>query len=124
MEELEILLETEKNSENLISLEPEQAKIIPSIGENENWFINGIDTGKPSRGEKGKDGINGIDGKDGINGKDGVDGTNGVDGYTPVRGNDFWTEEDIKAMQLHCEDYIDSQLGTINEQLASLTEVE
>lgn len=27
---------------------------IPEIGENENWFINGIDTGKPSRGKDGE----------------------------------------------------------------------
>jgi hypothetical protein len=25
----------------------------PYIGENDNWWIDGVDTGKPSRGEKG-----------------------------------------------------------------------
>lgn len=25
----------------------------PEIGDNENWYINGVDTGKPSRGESG-----------------------------------------------------------------------
>lgn len=27
--------------------------VIPYIGDNENWWINGVDTGKPSRGEQG-----------------------------------------------------------------------
>ena len=59
-----------------------------------------------------------------IVGEKGDKGDTGQDGKTPVRGTDFWTEEDIAAMKLHCNDYIDSQLGTINEQLASLTEKE
>lgn len=32
--------------------------IIPHIGENGNWYIGDVDTGKPSRGEKGEDGYN------------------------------------------------------------------
>ena len=27
--------------------------IVPEIGENKNWWIDGVDTGKPARGEKG-----------------------------------------------------------------------
>lgn len=41
--------------------------ITPHIGENGNWYIGSTDTGKPSRGEKGK---------------------------TPVKGTDYWTEAD------------------------------
>lgn len=29
----------------------------PEIGDNENWYINGVDTGKPSRGESGNSDI-------------------------------------------------------------------
>lgn len=36
-------------------------------------------------------GKNGTDGKDGENGKDGMDGQNG---YTPIKGTDYWTEND------------------------------
>lgn len=43
---------------------------VPHIGENGNWYLGGIDTGKPSRGEPGKD------------------------GYTPVKGEDYYTEAD------------------------------
>lgn len=49
------------------------ANAIPTIGENGNWFINGIDTGKPSQGEKGEPGVAGQDGKDGIDGAPGQD---------------------------------------------------
>ena len=34
----------------------------PTIGENGNWYINGEDTGKPSRGEDGAPGADGADG--------------------------------------------------------------
>lgn len=36
---------------------------IITIGENGNWFIDGVDTSKPSQGEDGSDGLNGSDGK-------------------------------------------------------------
>ena len=48
---------------------------IITIGDNGNWYIDGVDTGKPSQGE------NGTDGTDGENGQN---GTNGVDGKTPT----------------------------------------
>ena len=37
----------------------------PEIGTNGNWYINGVDTGKPSRGVKGDAGEDGSDGQDG-----------------------------------------------------------
>lgn len=41
------------------------SKVIPSIEANGNWWIDGKDTGKPARGAKGDKGDNGIDGVDG-----------------------------------------------------------
>lgn len=34
----------------------------------------------------------------------------GADGDTPVRGTDYWTAEDIAAIEAYCEDYIDSEI--------------
>ena len=51
----------------------------------------------------------------------GENGKDGVDGATPIKGTDYWTNEDIAAIEEHCNSYIDSQLGTINQELASLT---
>jgi hypothetical protein len=37
--------------------------VTPLIGENGNWVIDGVDTGIPARGANGEDGVNGVDGK-------------------------------------------------------------
>ena len=50
---------------------------VVTIGDNGNWFIDGKDTGKPSKGANGKDGK---DGKDGVNGSNGTNGNDGKDG--------------------------------------------
>ena len=39
----------------------------------------------------------------------GANGKDGVDGKTPIRGVDYWTEEDVSAMH----SYIDERLGEI-----------
>lgn len=146
----------------------------PVIGENGNWYIGGVDTGKPSRGapgvsvgeggtgengatftpsldvsgnlswsndkglanpatvnikgpkgeqgekgapgekgdkgdkgdpgipgekgDPGADGAPGAKGEKGDPGADGIPGEKGADGYTPVKGVDYWTEEDQAEM--------------------------
>ena len=73
-------------------------KKMPTIGENGNWYNwdaaagTHVDTGKPSRGEQG------YTPKKGVDYRDGVDGKNGADGKTPVRGVDYWTEEDKQSI--------------------------
>lgn len=81
----------------------------PTISDHDTWIIEGVDTGKPTRGERGytgPKGDNGITpsigpnlnwfigsddtgvlarGTNGINGKDGRDGTNGING---INGED------------------------------------
>ena len=74
--------------------------ITPHIGTNGNWFIGTTDTGNPSRGEKGDagekglQGIQGEKGEKGDKGDTGNDGADGVDGKTPVKGVDYFTQED------------------------------
>ena len=41
---------------------------VVEIGDNGNWFIDGVDTGMPSRGAAGQDGADGQDGQDGKDG--------------------------------------------------------
>ncbi len=53
---------------------------VVTIGDNGNWFIDGKDTGKPSKGADGKDGKDGKDGVNGTNGTNGTDGKDGIDG--------------------------------------------
>ena len=87
----------------------------PVIGENGNWWIDGVDTGVPAKGQDGKQGddgatpvigengnwyINGEDtgvpaqGKDGNNGDDGQPGANGQSAY------ELWVEE-VKAGRVY-----------------------
>ena len=56
----------------------------PTIGENGNWYINGEDTGKPSRGEDGAPGADGQDGAPGEKGDPGEPGADGEDGVSPT----------------------------------------
>ena len=51
------------------------------IGENGNWFIDGVDTNVKAQGEKGDKGDSGEKGSDGVNGSDGKDGLNGKSAY-------------------------------------------
>lgn len=54
-------------------------------------------------------GLDGVNGKDGTDGRNGTDGKDGVDGKTPIRGVDYWTEDDVSAMR----EYIDGRLGVV-----------
>ena len=51
---------------------------VVEIGENGNWFIDGVDTGNPSRGEKGEQGDQGPIGPEGPQGPAGEDGEDGT----------------------------------------------
>lgn len=88
----------------------------PIPGENGFWLVWSLDSHSYKESAfplpKGLDGVNGKDGTDGRNGtdgKDGVDGKDGTDGKTPIRGVDYWTEDDVSAMR----EYIDGRLGVV-----------
>ncbi len=79
----------------------------PYIGENNNWFIFDakqgvyVDSGASAEGTvgpQGEIGPQGEKGDKGERGETGEPGTNGVDGLTPVKGIDYWTEEDINSL--------------------------
>lgn len=68
---------------------------VMSIGDNGNWFINGEDTGKASRGQ------------DGTNGEDGKDGENGADGHTPsieIKNGTWWIEGEDTGIRAQAQD--------------------
>lgn len=60
--------------------------VAPVIGDNGNWFINGQDTGKPSRGEQGPAGQDGAQGPKGDTGLQGPPGEKGEKGDTGPQG--------------------------------------
>lgn len=87
-----------------VSIEEAKKEVTPYVGENGNWFVDGEDTGNPSRGENGYtpqknvDYFDGKDGADGITPQKGVDYFDGQDGRTPVKGKDYFTEEDKEEL--------------------------
>lgn len=67
--------------------DPGADAVTPHIGDNGNWWIGDTDTGKPSRGNDGDPGRDGVDGHTPVKG---VDYFDGKDGYTPVKGKDYF----------------------------------
>ena len=65
---------------------------VVTIGDNGNWIIDGVDTGKPSRGEKGEQGEPGTPGGDGS-------GSASVYYYPGVNGeeNGYWVKVSVAA---------------------------
>ena len=62
--------------------------ITPAIGENGNWYLGEIDTGKPSRGEQGPKGEQGPQGEPGPKGEQGPQGQQGETGEQGPPGKD------------------------------------
>ena len=60
--------------------------ITPHIGDNGNWFLGDEDTGKPSRGEQGPQGLKGETGEQGPQGIQGEQGPQGLKGDTGETG--------------------------------------
>lgn len=46
-----------------------------------------------------------------------------LNGYAPVRGIDYWTEEDVSMILIECDKHISTQLGIINQELATLADL-
>lgn len=65
--------------------------------------FDGAPGAKGERGERGEQGIPGAPGKDGAPGMPGAKGDPGEPGRTPVRGVDYWTEEDRAPIEAATE---------------------
>lgn len=62
------------------------SEIIPHIGENGNWYLGNMDTGKPSQGDTGPQGPKGDTGPQGPQGETGPQGPNGATGKKGADG--------------------------------------
>jgi len=63
----------------------------PVIGEDGYWYTWSKDAGEYVKTDTK---AQGEDGQQGPAGKDGADGAPGQDGHTPVKGTDYWTQQD------------------------------
>ena len=67
---------------------------------------------KGAKGDTGAQGDTGPRGETGPQGPAGAAGAAGADGYTPVRGTDYWTADDIAAIQ----SYIDEKAAALQSK--------
>ena len=67
----------------------------PHIGDNGNWHVGDVDTGKPSRGEKGEPGTPGKDGAPGEKGDPGKDGAPGQQGKPGENATDEQVQQAV-----------------------------
>lgn len=105
-----------------------------TIGANGNWFIDGVDTGKPSRGEAGAPGADGEDGQDGVSGKYYIPGEDGywievtpnADGTeTKVTTSMSWAIDGIVTAAWDSANgylYLDNVAGQTGVMVISLTD--
>lgn len=54
--------------------------------------------------------IDALKGEPGEQGLPGEPGVQGEPGYTPVRGKDYWTSEDINAIETYINNSIDTKI--------------
>ena len=87
----------------IFSLKGEKGDIGPT-GEQGPQGVQGLQGIQGPQGEIGEQGPIGPQGIQGIQGEQGLPGN---DGYTPIRGTDYWTEEDINTIN----SYIDTQIS-------------
>ena len=99
-----------------------QTHSLPTIGNNGNWLIGGIDTGIVARGEKGEPGPKGDPGDSGVYiGSETPPETANV-WINPEGVNTFIPEKssDLELDNVYSKDEIDDMIGLINDQLEEI----
>ena len=100
---LELELQVSELAAKISELQPGKDGYTPYIGENGNWWINGVDTGKPAIGKDGHTPYIGENGNWWIAGEDtGIPaiGQDGLDGHSPKMDEDgFWLVWDDETQQ-------------------------
>lgn len=74
------------------------------------------------KGERGEQGPKGEQGPIGLTGPVGPKGEKGEPGYTPIKGVDYFHQEDIERIRegMATKDYIDAILGRLDEELGGI----
>lgn len=75
------------------------------------------------KGDKGDQGEQGPAGADGAQGEVGPEGPAGADGYTPVKGVDYFTDEDIAALNIPAQPNYQYQINMIEEGAQASVEI-
>lgn len=132
-ETMEELSGATENLENALEEAETLPEKLPYIGDNGNWMQwdddakQFVDTGSPSRGIPGQNGVTPVKGKDYFDGEPGytpqkgIDYFDGEDGHSPVKGTDYWTAGDRAAIKAEAlADLADVQTTGTAASVASL----
>lgn len=103
----------------LIEIEDERENVIENIQKVTNEVISRVDeaVSRVEDGKDGKDGRDGRDGRDGVDGKNGKDGRNGTDGMTPIKGVDYFTDEEIDNITLDVLSQVPQSKDSTGEEI-------
>ena len=82
----------------------------PYIGDNGNWYIWDKDAGVYRNSGVSAQGPKGDTGETGPQGLQGPKGDTGDDGYTPVKGIDYWNDDDKAEIQSYIDTSIQSAI--------------
>ena len=141
--EIENVIEIETEVEEVIGIEVDASEAKEGLSAYEVYLKNGGILSETKwleslKGEPGSNGYNGSDGKSvyeiwleqgnegteedflnslkGDPGEQGIKGENGNDGYTPIKGTDYFTEEDIKSLNIPTKtSELDNDAGFITD---------
>ncbi len=91
---------------------------VVTIGENGNWFIDGVDTGYPSRGEKGDKGDKGDQGAPGQDGAPGADGQDGADGEDGADAPIVYYYPETDPDSEYCGEFVKVTLSPEGEEIS------
>ena len=99
-----------------------QTHSLPTVGENGNWLLGGIDTGIVARGEKGEPGAKGEPGYSGVYIGDETPPENanvwiypdGPDTFVPKKSSD------LELDNVYSKAEVDAMIGLINDQLEEI----
>jgi lysophospholipase L1-like esterase len=88
--------------------------------------IQGLKGDKGDKGEKGEQGVQGEvgpKGDKGDKGDTGATGTKGTDGKTPVKGTDYWTQQDKEEIKEYVKDEIPRKISELENDTGFITEL-
>lgn len=75
---------------------------------------------KGDKGDAGEQGPQGIQGEQGLPGQDGAQGEAG---YTPVKGTDYWTEEDKAEIETYVDNSVKTKTASLEALLQDMLEI-
>ncbi len=69
---------------------------------------------------RGPQGKQGIQGEQGLTGDKGDKGDDGSPGYTPIKGIDYFTDNEIAEIKNNLQEEVNTQINEVNEQLTNI----